>query len=99
MRTAIILVAAVLGGCAVVPPSAWTFDPDQPRAKSAIPAAEFAALGERVAQLKVQRRAISDRIAADRDVWQRQRHYEDLHRVGRELSPLEDRRASVTPAP
>ncbi len=98
MRTVLIFSVLVLGGCAVVPPSAWTFDPNQPRAKVAIAADEYAALKDRAVQLRIARDDVRARIAADRDVWQRQLEYEDLHRVGMQLAPIERRLAGVTAA-
>jgi hypothetical protein len=100
MRTAVLtLVLATLTGCAVVPPSAWNFDPTQARAKQALPAAEYAALSERAGRLQAQRTEIRMRIAGERDVWQRQREYRELHGVGMALSPLERQLAAATPAP
>jgi hypothetical protein len=100
MRLATVSVFLVLlGGCAVVPPSAWNFDPGQPRAKNVLPAAEFAALADRVASLQAERTGIRARIAGEGDVWQRQREYGELHRVGMALSPLERQLAAATPAP
>lgn len=90
--------AAVLSGCAVVPPSAWDFDAMQPRAKTALPAEQFAALSQRVAQLRAERDGIQARVAGERNVWQRQREYADLHRVGLQLSPLERQLADATSA-
>lgn len=101
MRLALVsffAVATVLGGCAVVPPSAWDFDAMQPRAKTALPADEFAALSQRVAQLRAERDGIQARVAGERNVWQRQREYGELHRVGMQLSPLERQLADATPA-
>jgi hypothetical protein len=91
MRTAIALslVAAALGGCAVVPPQAWKYDPTQAQSKISLPPEQTVALTSRVAQLQSERNAIRDRIAAERDVQERHRLYQDLHRVGMELSPLE----------
>jgi len=100
MRTAFILSLLVgLAGCAVVPPAAWTFDPDQPRTKLAVPAQEFAAMADRVAQLQAERRGIRERIANQRDPWQRQREYEQLHRVGMALSSLERNLGGLAPVP
>ena len=84
MRTALVLfLAAGIGGCAVVPPAAWDFDPASP------PPQQVAPLPQRLAQLRIERNAIRTRIAGERDVRQRLALYEQLHRVGMELSPLE----------
>jgi hypothetical protein len=90
--------AAILGGCAVVPHSAWDFDPMAPRARTALAPEDYAALSGRVAQLQADRGGIQARIAVERDVWKRQRDYADLHRVGRTLSPLERQLADAVPA-
>ncbi|HWI83948.1 hypothetical protein [Ramlibacter sp.] len=82
----------------MVPPSAWNFDPTQPAAKPELPAQQAGALTDRLAQLQSERNAIRARIAAERDVGQRQRLYEQLHRVGVQLSPLERRLAAVASA-
>ena len=90
MRSAIFLpVLALCSACSVVPPQAWTFDPRYPPPKITLPAAEVAALTDRFAQLQLERNQVRTRIAAERDVWQRQEHYRQLHRIGMELSPLE----------
>ncbi|MEO5671326.1 MAG: hypothetical protein ABIR26_11590 [Ramlibacter sp.] len=89
---------ALLGGCAVVPPSAWTFDPSQPRQREMLSAAEVTQLTDRTAQLQLRRNAIRDRIANERDVWARQGLYAELHAVGMELSPLERRLSTVAAA-
>lgn len=90
MRTALVLLLAVgVGGCAVVPPAAWDFDPARPAQHATLPPQQVAPMTQRLAQLQVERNAIRTRIAGERDVRQRLVLYEQLHRVGRELSPLE----------
>lgn len=90
MRTVLALIlAAAVGGCAVVPPAAWDFDPARPAPAAALPPQQVAPMTQRVAQLETERTAIRNRIAAERGVRQRLALYEQLHRVGRELSPLE----------
>lgn len=100
MRTAIalLLLGAALCGCAVVPPSAWTFDPAQPRVATAVPPQDFAAWSQRVADLRARRDEIRARISGERDVWARLREYERLHAVGMGLSLAERQLASVSPA-
>jgi len=81
-----------MAGCSsVVPPSALRFDPTRPAPKPVLPVQESAALSDRVAQLQLERIEIRTRIAAETDIWERQRHYAQLHGVGMELSPLERR--------
>lgn len=90
MRTALVLfLAAGLGGCAVVPPAAWDFDPARPAPQSALSPQQLAPMTQRLAQLQIERNAIRARIAGEPDVQQRLALYERLHRVGMELSPLE----------
>lgn len=90
MRSVIALIlAAGIGGCAVVPPAAWDFDPARPAPRAALPPQQVAAMTQRLAQLQIERDAIRSRISGERDVRQRLALYEHLHRVGMELSPLE----------
>ncbi len=86
---------ALVAGCSVVPPPAWTFDPAALPPKVAMPAPELAELTDRVAQLQLARNDIRARIAAQPDVWQRQALYAQLHAVGSRLSPLERCLATV----
>lgn len=85
--------AALLAGCSSVSSvrDAWTWDLTQPPARSAAVVApeQAATLTNRMAQLQIQRNEIRSRISAEPDIWARQRLYEELHSVGRELSPLE----------
>lgn len=90
MRSVIALIlAAGIGGCAVVPPAAWDFDPARPAPRAALPPQQVVAMTQRLAQLQIERNAIRSRISGERDVRQRLALYEHLHRVGMELSPLE----------
>jgi hypothetical protein len=95
MKTAVCGAAlALLAGCTVVPPAAWTFDPTRPP-RAVLPAQELATLTDRIAELQRQRNEIRARIAGQTDVGQRQHLYEQLHAVGMQLSPLERRLATV----
>lgn len=95
MRIAISCVLlALLGGCAVVPHSAWTFDPTHPQPKPALAASDATGLTDRLAQLQLERNEIRARIASEPDAGVRLRLYADLHRVGTQLSPLERRLAT-----
>lgn len=96
---ALALVAgSLVSGCSVVPLAAWNFDPSRPAPKETLPMAETVALTDRAAQLQLQRNEIRLRIAAEPDIWARQRLYGELHSVGMQLSPLERRLASVAAA-
>src|SRR5687767_8843416 len=90
MRIAIpFALLALLGGCAVVPHAAWTFDPTRPQPKPALAAIDAAGLTDRLAQLQLERNDIRARIASEPNAAARLRLYEDLHKVGLQLSPLE----------
>jgi hypothetical protein len=96
MRIGSIIAAATLvclSACSVVPREAYTFDPTHPQAKPAMSVAEAAALTDRMAQLQLEKNAIRTRIANEPDALVRQRHYEALHVVGMQLSPVERRLA------
>ena len=96
MRTAIALAAlALVTGCAVVPPQAFTYDPHHPKPKATVPIEEVVALTDRVAQLQIERNEVRTRISAEQDIWARQDLYSRLHSVGSELSPLERRLATI----
>ena len=88
-----IAAALTLAGCSTVSTvrDAWHWDPtatlQMPRSGS--PPAQFSALNERVATLQIERNEIRTRISAEPNIWTRQRLYADLHRVGRQVSPLE----------
>jgi hypothetical protein len=99
MRLVICLPAVVLlSACSVVPPQAWTFDPTRPQPKAELAPAEAIALGDRMAQLQLERNEIRVRIAAEPDVWRRQDYYASLHDVGSELSVVERRLATAASA-
>jgi len=87
-----------LVGCSVVPRAAWTFDPIHAAPKETLATQEAVALTERTAQLQIQRNGIRARIAAEPNVWARQRLYGELHSVGMELSPLERTLGAVSSA-
>jgi hypothetical protein len=89
---------ALLNACSVVPIQAWTFDPTQPKPKAAASVAEVVALTDRTAQLQIERNDIRARISLEPDARSRLGLYDNLHRVGMELSPLERRLASVAGA-
>lgn len=80
---------AALTGCAVVPPTAWNYDPARPQPKAVLASADAASLTDRVARLQIERNEIRARIASEPDVWRRQALYRQLHSVGMRLSPLE----------
>ncbi len=92
MRIAIpCILLALLGGCAVVPTEAWTYDPTRPQPKPSMAVSDAAGLTDRMAQLQLERNEIRTRIASEPSAAVRLRLYEDLHRVGMQLSPLERR--------
>jgi hypothetical protein len=85
--------AALLAGCSTVSAvrDAWTQDSTAPQARSRIvlPPEQATALTTRLGELQGQRNEIRSRISAEPDIWARQRLYEELHGVARQLSPLE----------
>lgn len=94
MRSAPTLAAAVLlSGCSTVSAvrEAWHWDATAPQTRKlmVLPPEQVAALTNRMAELQIQRHNIRSRISAEPDIRARQRLYDDLHAVGRELSPLE----------
>ena len=103
MRRSLSLVAvAVLAGCSTVSAvrDAWDWDPTAPlqRTRFALSAEQMGALTSRLADLQIQRDEIRARISAEPDIWVRQRLYEDLHRVGQQLLPLERQLTAAAPA-
>jgi hypothetical protein len=94
MRLPLLLAAtALLAGCSTVSAvrDAWNWDPTAPQARTSapLPPDQVAALTNRLADLQIQRNEIRAQIGAEQNVWARQRLYEQLHTVGRQLSPLE----------
>jgi hypothetical protein len=103
MRLPLSLAAvALLAGCSTVSAvrDAWTWDPTAPHQRGRVVLApeELALLTNHVAQLQIERNDIRARISAEPDIWARQRLYEQLHGVGRQLSPLERQLAAAAPA-
>ena len=93
---------ALLAGCSTVSTvrEAWDWDPSamQGRPSVAVSVEQRSVLTNRLAELQIQRNAIRSRISAEPDIRVRQRLYEDLHGVGRQLSPLERQLAAAAPA-
>jgi hypothetical protein len=93
---------ALLAGCSTASAvrDAWTWDPTrmQERTRVVLSPEELAARTNRIAQLQQERTAIRDSISAQGDVRERLALYEQLHRVGSQLSPLERQLAAAAPA-
>lgn len=93
---------ALLAGCSTVSTvrEAWDWDPSvvQARPPVTLSAEQASALTNRLADLQIRRNAIRSRISAEPDIRVRQRLYQDLHSVGRELSPLERQLAAAAPS-
>ena len=103
MRLPLLLAAAVLlSGCSTVSPvrDAWHWDPTAPQERSRVvlSAEQLASLTNRLAALQIERNDVRSRISSEPDIRVRQLLYADLHRVGRQLSPLERQLASAAPA-
>ena len=102
MRLPLLLATAtLLGGCSTVSAvrDAWTWDPavSHDRQVVAIPADQAVAMTNRLAELQIHRIDVRTRISAEPNVWARQSLYEELHAVGRELSPLERELIAASP--
>lgn len=101
MRLSLALAAvALLAGCSTVSTvrDAWYWDPTLPAERIVLSPEQFGALTNRHAGLQIQRNVIRARISAETDIRARQRLYEELHDVGRKLSPLERQIAMAAPA-
>lgn len=94
--------SAFLAGCSTVSTvrDAWDWDPTARLAVTGVrvPPEQLSAMTNRVAELQMERQAIRARIGAEPDIRVRQRLYEDLHHVGRQLSPLERELTAAAPA-
>ena len=84
-----ITLVAALGGCAVVPPQAWSYDPTRAQAGPAPDAAQAASLTNRIAELQTQLNQVRAQIAAQPDAQHRLTLYSQEHGIGGELSPLQ----------
>ena len=95
-------VLALCAGCSTVSAvrDAWTWDATstQERSRPFSSPQDMAALTNRLADLQLQRNEIRLRISGEPDIDARQSLYAQLHRVGRELSPLERELAAAAPA-
>lgn len=93
---------ALLAGCSAVGAlrDAWAWDPSgtQQRTRVVLSPEELAALTNRTADLQLRLASIRSRIGAEPDMRARQGLYQDLHQVGRELSPLERQLTAASPA-
>ena len=103
MRLILSLAAlALVAGCSTVSTvrEAWDWDPSamQDRTRVSLSAEQLSALTNRLAELQIQRNGIRSRISAEPDIHVRQRLYEDLHNIGRQLSPRERQLAAVASA-
>lgn len=103
MRLILSLAAmTLLAGCSTVSAvrEAWDWDPSamQDRTRVTLSAEQLSVMTNRLAELQIQRNAIRARISAEPDIRVRQRLYQDLHGVGRQLSPLERQLTAAAPA-
>ena len=93
---------ALLAGCSTVSTvhEAWDWDPSAMPgpAPVTLSAEQVSALTHRLADLQIRRNAIRSHISAEPDIRVRQRLYQDLHNVGRELSPLERQLPAAAPS-
>lgn len=103
MRVPLLLAAAVLlSGCSTVSNvrDAWYWDPTAPqeRSRAVLSVEQLGSLTNRLAALQIERTDIRSRISSEPDIRVRQLLYTDLHRVSRQLSPLERQLAPAAPA-
>lgn len=84
-----IALLAVLAGCSVVPPHAWTFDPTHPQAKPVADPVAIAPLTNRIAQLQLQLDEVRAKIATEPDAARRRALYSEENRIHRRLGPLQ----------
>lgn len=103
MRPILFLAAVILlAGCSTVSAvrDAWRWDPTrtQERVRIVVSPDELATRANDVADLQSHRNDIRARIGAEADVRRRLALYEELHRVGRQLSLLERQRNAAGPA-
>ena len=93
---------ALLAGCSTVSTvrDAWNWDPSLPaeQGRMVLSPEQSGALTNRLAELQIRRNEIRSRISAEPDIRVRQRLYEELHGVGRQLSPLERQITAAAPA-
>jgi outer membrane murein-binding lipoprotein Lpp len=102
MRFTLSLAALVLlAGCSSIANvrDAWNWDPtglaETPRAVP--PPLQLTELTGRIAQLQQRRTEVRSRISAESNVRARQPLYQELHAIGRQLSPLERQLADAAP--
>ena len=103
MRLILSLAAlALIAGCTTVSVvrEAWNWDPTAPQERGRVVRSpeQLGAMTNQLAELQIQRNDIRSRISAEPDIRARQRLYEQLHAIDRQLSPLERQLAAVAPA-
>jgi hypothetical protein len=90
MRTLLLAAtAAVLAGCSVVPPQAYSYDPTHPQSKPVADAVQIAPLTNRVAALQDELNAVRAKIAEQPDSWKRLPLYAQENSIHRRLAPLQ----------
>ena len=96
-----IAATTLLAGCSTVSAvrDAWTWDPTrmQPGTRVVLAPADSSASTSRLADLQLRRNDVRARISAEPDMRARQRWYEELHQIGRQLSPLERQLTAAAP--
>ena len=96
-----IAATTLLAGCSTVSAvrDAWTWDPTrmQQRPHVVLAPGDLSASTNRLADLQLRRNDVRARISAESDMRARQRLHEELHQVGRQLSPLERQLAAAAP--
>ena len=87
--TILVILSAALGGCAVVPNAAFSYDPTKPQPKPVADAAQIAPLTNRIAQLQLELDEVRMKIAAQGNSFDRLPLYGEEHRIHRRLAPLQ----------
>ena len=90
MRTFLLAATvAILAGCTVVPPQAYSYDPTHPQPKPVADAARIAPLTNRVAELQNELNIVRAKIAEQPDTWKRLPLYAQENSIHRRLGPLQ----------
>jgi hypothetical protein len=87
--TLLLVIAAALGGCSVVPQSAWTYDGSHPLPRTTADATQLARLTDRIAQLQLELDGVRTKVAGEPDAAGRLSLYAQEHRIHRRLAPLQ----------
>ncbi|MEJ6022613.1 hypothetical protein [Ramlibacter sp. PS4R-6] len=85
----LLIAAAALGGCSVVPRSAWTYDGTHPLPRVTAEPGAVAPLTDRVAQLQLELNEVRAKIAAQPGTFERLPLYRQENDIHSRLAPLQ----------